>query len=37
MGQSWCGTIDNRKKKKKQCDIHVVVRRYWKKALKLKI
>lgn len=25
MGQSYCGTIDNRKNKKKQCDIHSVV------------
>jgi len=24
MGKSYCGTIDNRKKDKKQCDIHVV-------------
>ena len=24
MGQSWCGTIYNRKNKKKKCDIHVV-------------
>ncbi len=28
MGKSYCGTIDNRKKDKKQCDIHVVGKRY---------